>query len=125
FMVGTKIENLPPPPPEVRKIFGSIDRSLMRDDLAAAGGKGFATGAHFKLGFDSKKKLRPFYIVIAVGAGADIMLRNYGNAQCAGRDGKVGIDGWYASGQAYVFLKGKVGVRVRGRNFDIVSIGLA
>ncbi|HYF69701.1 MAG TPA: hypothetical protein VD884_16265 [Ohtaekwangia sp.] len=125
FMVGTKIENLPPPPPEVRKIFGSIDRGLMRDDLAAAGGKGFATGAHFKLKFDSKKKLRPFYIVIAVGAGTDIMLRNYGNAQCAGRDGKVGIGGWYASGQAYVFLKGKVGVRVRGRNFDIVSLGLA
>jgi hypothetical protein len=125
FMIGTKIENLPLPPPEVREIFGDIDLSLMRDDLAAAGGKGFATGVHFKVGFDSGKKLRPFYIVVAVGAGTDIMLRNYGNAQCAGRDGRIGIDGWYASGQAYVFLKGAVGIRVKKRNFDIVSLGLA
>ena len=125
FMIGTKIENLPPPPPEVREIFGDIDLSLMRDDLAAAGGKGFATGVHFKVGFDSKNKLRPFYISLMAGAGADIMLRNYGNAYCAGSDGKIGIDGWYASGQAYVFLNGRVGIMVKKKQFDIVSLGLA
>lgn len=125
FMVGTKVDNLPLPPSEVREIFGDIDLSLMRDDLAAAGGKGFAAGVHFKVAFDSKDRFRPFYVMMAVGAGTDIMLRNYGNAQCVGRDGKLGINGWYASGQAYVFLTGKVGLRVKKKSFDIVSLGLA
>ncbi len=125
FMMGTKIENLPQPPSEVREIFGDIDIRLMRDDMAAAGGKGIAAGVHFKVGFDSKDKLKPFYIAMIVGAGTDIMLRNYGNAECVGREGKIGIDGWYASGQAYVFLKGAVGIRVKKRSFDIVNLGLA
>lgn len=125
FMVGTKVDNLPLPPAEVREIFGDIDLSLMRDDLAAAGGKGFAAGVHLKIGFDSKDRLKPFYIMLVVGGGTDIMLRNYGNAQCVGRDGKLGINGWYASGQAYVFLIGKVGLRVKKKSFDIVSLGLA
>lgn len=125
FMVGTKVDNLPLPPSEVREIFGNIDLSLMRDDLAAAGGKGFAAGVHFKVAFDSKDRLNPFYIMMAVGAGTDIMLRNYGNAQCVGRDGKLGINGWYASGQAYVFLTGKVGLRVKKKTFDVLSLGLA
>jgi hypothetical protein len=125
FMIGTKIDNLPLPPSEVRQVFGKIDLSLMRDDLAAAGGKGFATGVHFRVGVDSKDKLRPFYVVMTVGAGTDVMLRNYGNSMCAGGDGRIGINGWYASGQAYVFLTGKVGLRVKKRNFDIVSLGLA
>jgi len=125
FMVGTKIENLPLPPPEVREIFKDIDLRLMRDDLAAAGGKGFAFGLHFKIAFDSKDKLRPFYVMLAVGAGADIMLRNYGNTQCEGHDGRIGIGGWYASGQAYVFLIGKVGIRVKKKSFDIISLGVA
>jgi hypothetical protein len=124
FMVGTKVDNLPLPPSEVREIFGDIDLSLMRDDLAASGGKGFAAGVHFKIAFDSKDKFRPFYVMMAVGAGTDIMLRNYGNAQCVGRNGKLGINGWYASGQAYVFLIGKVGLRVKRKSFDIVSLGL-
>lgn len=125
FMIGTKMENIPPPPAEVREIFGDIDLSMMRDDIAAAGGKGIATGVHFKVGFDSKDKLKPFYIVLMVGAGTDIMLRNYGDAHCVGRDGKIGIDGWYASGQAYVFLNGKIGIKVKRKQFDIVSLGLA
>lgn len=125
FMMGTKIENLPAPPREVQEVFGKIDLRLMRDDLAAAGGRGIATGVHFKVGFDSENNLRPFYIAMAVGAGTDVMLRDYGDAQCVGRSGSIGIDGWYASGQAYVFLKGNVGIRVKRRNFDIVSLGLA
>jgi hypothetical protein len=125
FMVGTKIENLPLPPPEVREIFGDIDLSLMRDDMASAGGKGFAAGVHLKVAFDSKNKLRPFYVMFAIGGGTDVMVRNYGNVQCVGHSGRIGVNGWYASGQAYVFLLGKVGLRVKRKSFDIVSVGLA
>lgn len=123
FMVGTQVENIPPPPEEVREIFDDIDPGLKRDENAMGRGRGFATGVHLAVGFD--KRIKPFYVVVKVGAGADIMLRDYGDAHCEGRTGKVGIDGWYASGQAYVFLKGKVGIRVKGNDFDIVSIGAA
>jgi hypothetical protein len=125
FMMGTQVEDIPPPPAEVQEIFGKIDPGLKRDGAALAGGRGFATGAHLRVGFDSGSKLRPFYIVVVVGAGADIMLRDYGDAQCEGRSGKIGVDGWFASGQAYVFLKGKVGIRVKGNDFDIISVGAA
>lgn len=125
FMVGTKIENLPLPPKEVQEIFGDIDLSIMRDDMASAGGKGFAAGLRLKIGFDSGDKLTPFYLMFAIGGGTDVMVRNYGNVQCLGRTGKVGISGWYASGQAYVFMMGKIGLRVKGKSFDIVSLGLA
>jgi hypothetical protein len=120
FMIGTQVEDIPPPPPEVREIFGQIDPSLMRDGNLLTRGRGFATGVHFKVGYDSKNDLSPFYIVLVVGAGADVMIRDYGDQQCKG-SGQIGINGWYASGQAYVFLIGKVGVF----DFDIVSLGAA
>jgi hypothetical protein len=125
FMMGTKLEGLPLPPKEVQEIFGDIDLRIMRDDVAAAGGGGIAGGLRLKIGFDSKDKLKPFYVMFAIGGGTDVMLRNYGNVQCVGRDGKIGISGWYASGQAYVFIMGKVGLRVKRKSFDIVSLGLA
>jgi hypothetical protein len=125
FMTGTRIEDLPLPPMEVREIFEGIDLRLMRDELSTKGGKGLAAGFHFRVAFDSKDKVRPFYIQVAVGAGSDMMLRDYGNAQCEGREGKVGINGWYASGQAYVFLQGRVGIRVKKRSFEILSLGAA
>jgi hypothetical protein len=125
FMIGTQIEPMPPPPAEVLEVIEDIDPSSKPQPTALKGGRGFATGAHFRIGFDSKDRLKPFYILVAIGAGADIMLMDYGDAQCKGRSGPIGMDGWYASGQAYVFLKGKVGIRVKRRDFDILSLGAA
>ena len=125
FMTGTQIEDLPLPPIEVQEIFEKIDPRLMRDEVSSKGGRGIAAGFHFRIGFDSKDKLRPFYIKIAVGAGSDMMMRNYGDAQCEGREGRMGINGWYASGQAYVFLEGRVGIRVKGKSFEILGLGAA
>jgi hypothetical protein len=123
FMIGTKTEPMAPPPSEMLEIFNTIDKGIMRDETAIASGKGFATGHRFRVGFDSGKKLRPFYVRLAIGAGADIMLRNFGNAYCAGRSGPVGMNGWYASGQAYAYLIGQVGIRAMGHDFDIVYLG--
>jgi hypothetical protein len=125
FMVGNKIEPIPPPPTEVREIFDDIDDNIMRDDASAARGRGFALGAHFRVGYDTKDKIRPFYAVMNIGAGTDVMLRDFGDAVCKGRSGTIGVDGWYASGQAYVFLTGKVGIRVKRRDFDFLYLGAA
>ncbi|MBD0255413.1 MAG: hypothetical protein ICV83_06810, partial [Cytophagales bacterium] len=126
FMIGSKIENLPPPPSEVTEMFNKLDPNFMRNENALATGRGFAMGARIRVGFDSKDKLRPFYALLQVGAGADVMLRDYGTtATCQGRNGSLGINGWYASGQAYVFLLGRVGVQVKGKKFDFLSLGAA
>jgi hypothetical protein len=123
FMMGTKIEPMAPPPSEMLEIFNNIEMGIMRDESMIASGRGFATGHRFRVGFDSGRKLRPFYVRLAIGAGADIMLRNFGNAYCAGRNGPVGMNGWYASGQAYAYFIGQVGIRVKGHDFDIVYLG--
>jgi len=122
FMVGTKIEDLPLPPTEVSEMFGKIDLALMRDDGAAGSGRGFAAGLHFRAGIDAS--FGPIYVILGIGAGTDVMLRNYGNTECKGKTGKIGVDGWYASGQAYVFLKGEVGIQLKKR-FNILKVGAA
>src|SRR5690606_7054683 len=49
--------------------------------------------------------------------------------QCAERTGPIGIDGWYANGQAYAFVTGKIGIRVNLRfykgKYEILNIGAA
>ncbi len=125
FMIGSQIEDLPLPPSEVREVFDNIDLNFMRDENAASTGRGFAFGALLQVGFDSENKLSPFFVMLKVGAGADVMIRDYGNTTCRGRSGKIGIDGWYASGQAYVFLRGAVGLEFKKKRFDIARLGAA
>jgi hypothetical protein len=125
FMAGTKVEDMAPPPPEVTEIMGDRNMSLTRDPNTLGMGRGFATGARFQVGYDSKDKISPFYVALNIGAGADIMIRDFGDASCVGRTGKIGFDGWYASGQAYVFMNGKVGIKVKGHKFDFLSLGAA
>jgi hypothetical protein len=125
FMAGTQIEQAPPPPPELREIIEDREMALVQDETTMAMGRGFALGLRFQTGFDSKDKIRPFYAIFTIGAGADVMIRDFGNATCNGSNDKIGFDGWYASGQAYVFMKGKVGIKVKGKKFDFLSLGAA
>lgn len=125
FMAGTQIEQMPPPPPELREIINERDEALVQDETTLALGRGFSTGLRFQTGYDSKDKIKPFYAMFSIGAGTDLMIRDFGNASCSGSHEKIGFDGWYASGQAYVFLKGKVGIKVKGKKFDFLSLGAA
>ena len=125
FMAGNKMEDLPPPPPEMREVAGDRDMSMVKDANALAGGRGFAMGSRFQMGYDSKNNLRPFYVVLTMGAGFDVLIRDFGDATCAGSDGQIGFHGWYASGQAFVYLKGKIGLQAHGHRFDILNLGLA
>jgi len=44
------------------------------------------------------------YARFQAGVGFDIMLKDYGNARCKGSSDEIGINGWYANGQAYAYL---------------------
>lgn len=55
------------------------------------------------------------YARFQAGLGTDIMLKNYGQeAKCTNRGGRqIGIHGWYANGQAYAYLQGELGIKIK------------
>jgi hypothetical protein len=129
FMAGKNIPGSPPPPSQVIEILGGKDLDYMRDMNALQSGMGVAFGLSFIVDTGNLRFLM-FYGRFAAGAGADLMLKDYGDGyHCAGSSGPFGINGWYANGQVYAFVQGKIGVRVNLRfykgNYDILSIGAA
>ncbi|UPK68400.1 hypothetical protein [Chitinophaga filiformis] len=126
FMMGSKVEDMPPVPVEVSEVFDNVNTNFMAMENTMSTGKGFGFGAHFKAGFSFDYGI---YGEFAIGAGADILLRNYGEARCKGSNSIIGFNGWYASGQAYAYLKGNVGIRVKvlgkKRSFDIAKLSAA
>ncbi|NIG55052.1 hypothetical protein [Chitinophaga sp. Cy-1792] len=126
FMMGTKVEDMPPLPAEVREVFDDVNTDFMAMENSMSTGRGFGFGAHFKVGFSFDFGV---YGDFALGAGTDILLRNYGEARCKGSNSVIGFNGWYASGQAYVYVKGDVGIRVKvfgkKRGFSIASLSAA
>jgi hypothetical protein len=113
LMIGHEIPGSPPPPPEVAKILNAELSQLdyMRDMNAMGNGKGFAFGASLSVSTGDITFLI-LYANFKAGLGFDIMLKNY-DRPCV-ETGKIpGIDGWYANGQAYAYLQGELGVKVK------------
>lgn len=125
FMAGTKIENMPLPPAEVAAIISGIDMDFMASERGVASGKGIAFGVLFKASAGIGQNSGFVYAYFTAGAGADIMLQDYGSAMCEGRSGPIGMNGWYASGQGYAYLTGAIGIRVKKSKFDIMNVAAA
>src|SRR5690606_27847899 len=93
--------------------------NIMSNESLRATGRGFAFGSSINIGtmgrkyFISKNHIVYFYGDLSLGAGFDIMLQDYGGATCAGSGNAIGINGWYASGQAWAYLRAEVGVGVK------------
>ena len=113
LMMGSRIPGSPPPPQEVADILKMDLAKLdyMRDFNALGDGRGFAFGASVRVATGDISFLI-LYANFQAGVGFDIMLKDYGDMQCKGRSGAVGLDGWYANGQAYAYLQGELGVKV-------------
>lgn len=113
LMMGSRIPASPPPPQEVADILKKdmAELDYMRDFNALGDGKGFALGASLKVATGDISFLI-LYANFQAGVGFDIMLKQYENVECYGRSGPVGMDGWYANGQSYVYLQGELGVKV-------------
>ncbi|SEW39685.1 hypothetical protein SAMN05428988_5134 [Chitinophaga sp. YR573] len=126
FMMGTHVEDMPQVPAEVSEVFDDVNTDFMAMENTMSTGRGFGFGVHFKTSFSFDYGV---YGEFALGAGADILLRNYGEARCKGSGSVIGFNGWYASGQAYVYLKGDVGIRVKvfgkKRGFSIAKLSAA
>ncbi len=109
FMVGSKIEAPPSIPEYVINGIGAQAGSFnnMRDMDALAKGGGLAFGTDMSLALPEFNYLM-FYGNFSMGFGFDIMLRNLQGATCNGK--QAGVNGWMASGQAWAFVQGGLGV---------------
>ncbi|NQX80389.1 MAG: hypothetical protein HRT66_00120 [Flavobacteriaceae bacterium] len=129
MMMGTQIPGSPPPPAQVADILGleldKLDSMRSLNDLG--NGKGFAYGMDLSLDTGDITFL-VFYARIQAGIGFDIMLKNYGKAECKG-SGPIGINGWYANGQAYIYAQGEIGINVKllfiRKKIKILELGIA
>lgn len=132
LMVGDHIPGSPAPPAEVAQILGvELNHIDYMKDLNKIGeGKGFAFGTHFK--FDTGDMTALFlYARFQAGLGADIMLKDYGReTKCSNKGGEaLGINGWYSNGQAYVYLQGELGIKIKlfmiKKKIPIIKAGVA
>jgi len=120
FMVGHNIPGMPPPPQLVLDILTAEQRAENEQIRAnsrkltdQSSGKGFAFGARFTVDTGDKKFLM-FYGRFAATAGFDINMQRI-NKSCSGRSGLVGINGWYAQGQAYFGMLATIGMKINLR----------
>jgi hypothetical protein len=113
LMVGTNIPSAPGLPPQVVDMLGEDPANLdyMSGLNAIGAGKGFAFGANLSISTGDLTFLI-LYANYSMGMGFDLMLKDYGEMQCKGHSGAIGMDGWYANGQAYTYMHGELGVKV-------------
>jgi hypothetical protein len=113
FMVGNQIEPALAPPPEVSNIISQSGLNANRNQSQLQTGKGFCTGMKIYSHIYKEFGLDFFQVYggFNFGSGFDMMLMNYGNATCSGTGQKVGMNGWLASGNMYIYLQGSVGVK--------------
>ncbi|MDR0510540.1 MAG: hypothetical protein LBH06_05560, partial [Rikenellaceae bacterium] len=113
LMAGSGIPAMPAPPRQVADILGRdlSELTLGRNIDALSTGKGFAFGADLAVSTGDISFLI-MYANFAAGLGFDIMLKDYGQMQCAETGRQIGMNGWYAMGQAYAYLQGELGVNI-------------
>jgi hypothetical protein len=130
FMMGDDIPGSPPPPDKVVRFLSEKGENYnyMRDLNNLQAGRGIAFGSSLDFSTGDLTFL-VLYARFDMGTGYDVMLKDYGAAQCSGRSGPIGINGWYANGQAYAYMMGELGVKVnlkikKGR-FALIKGGAA
>ncbi len=116
FMSGDNIPELPPVPQKMRTLFPDMVYNTLKaqkpNPEILKTGKGMAFGADFSAQTGDLSFLI-FYANFAAGMGFDITLAKYDNPSCNGATNMIGINGWFAQGQAYAYLTGKMGLQVK------------
>ena len=116
LMAGSQIPDMPDPPSEVLSLLSippTTLRNAGRSPQELALGRGLAFGSRLQVSTGDLTFLM-LYARFQAGLGFDAMLREYSTeTECEGRSGRIGLNGWYARGQAYAYLQGELGVKVR------------
>ncbi|GHT13463.1 hypothetical protein AGMMS4956_09660 [Bacteroidia bacterium] len=127
FMLGDDIPSLPPPPEKVlRNLSADKQNQLKRQSENLMTGKGIAFGAG--LNVDFKAKLPPFYAGFGVGLGSEFVLMDLRGRTCSNYAGTPGINGWYASAQAWAWVEAAIGIEAKifkkTRQFNILDLSV-
>ncbi|MDR1155357.1 MAG: hypothetical protein LBL04_11675 [Bacteroidales bacterium] len=128
FMIGNDIPGLPLPPEKVlRNLSADKVAQLKRNsDAGVTFEKGIAFGAGLNVGFNAK--LPPFYASFGAGLGGEFLLVDMNGRLCSNFDGVPGINGWYASAQAWAYVEAAIGIEARifkkNRKFDILNLSV-
>jgi len=133
FMAGHDLPGTFAVNPKVANILGITSTEVLNDrekklsDIEK--GRGIAFGASFDFSTGDLTFLM-FYGSFLLGAGFDINMIDYGpKSYCQGHSAPLGINGWYASGQAYAYVSGKIGIEAKvfkkKKKFEILSIAAA
>lgn len=112
FMAGKEVKPAEPLPSEITNILGNLNADAMRQLNEMAAGNAFAFGSRLfiQIGSEGGEKNVSIYASLRAVIGFDINVTNYGkNSYCEGFSGPPGINGWFANGQLFAFLQGKVG----------------
>ncbi|MEJ5261521.1 MAG: hypothetical protein WHT45_02495 [Ignavibacterium sp.] len=110
FMVGQNLPAPPPLPSEIQSLFPNF--STQPRNPAIQQGNGFAFGAGVDIN-TGRKTFLIFYGQARFIGGFDIALLNYGpGTTCEGMSGTIGVNGWYAMGQIYVYAQASIGLHV-------------
>jgi hypothetical protein len=134
LMMGTNLPGSPAPPAAIWNAMGVDQKTALTNAgymtslNTRTSSTGFAFGTNMQVQTGDLNFLF-FYGKFNAGVGFDIMLKKYNNTTCKDMpaNSKIGIDGWYANGQAYAYLDGEIGVNVdllfiKGR-YPILAIG--
>jgi hypothetical protein len=114
IMAGKEIPEMPNPPQNVLNGLGNkyTEYKKQRNTSELTNGSGFAFGANFTYTLGEKK----YWIIygnFGCGLGFDMLLKNYGSLSTCSNTGKpVGINGWYAQGQAYGWVSANLSIDV-------------
>ncbi|MDR1225916.1 MAG: hypothetical protein LBK47_03345 [Prevotellaceae bacterium] len=122
FMLGNQMEPLPPLPGNVLSITGKMKRVSLTDPAFNAGtGVAFGASLNVSKGFD----FSVVYAQLGIGAGFDVLLKTYPGVGCSNTGTLLGMNSWYAQGQAYAYLQGSMGVKFKRSRFDILNVAMA
>ena len=116
FDVGTDVPSMPPLPQTVRELAYKVNtnESLRQSGAGMVFGAALTIEIAIKIGAIAEGGLE-------AGVGFDVMMKKYKDLHCQGDTGPVGINGWYASGQMWAYLRGYL--KIFG--VDVFEAGIA
>lgn len=110
LMAGQQLPAPPAPPEKIEQILGP--GTIVRSP-AISSGTGLAFGASF-IPPKFNQQYLIFHANLDAEIGFDMNMFDYGAARCDGMPSgeSLGMNGWYASGAAYAYLEGSIGIDV-------------
>lgn len=125
FMLGQNMPPFPAPPAIVVSILNQAGLNYVPPTMGeVSSGSGVAFGASIDFTTGDLRFLM-LYARFSAGLGFDVMLTKFpDNTICTETGQQIGIKGWWAQGQAYAYLSGELGIRIKigpfRRNITII-----